>query len=168
MRLVEPSEEYEAEFRVFAEDYVRHGEAERAGKYDLSSLAFGDYLALSRKAALRSSADGTSYQTYWLMDGAEIMGVVRVRLRLTVEEEVFDGHLGVDVAPRKRRLGYGTALLRLGCEEARRLGVDPVIVTCLRENVASKGAIERAGGRFLEEVVDRETGLPLLRYQLAC
>lgn len=85
--------------------------------------------------------------------GAEILGFLAIRHRLN--RFLFDqgGHIGYSVRPSARRQGIASAALELGLAEARDLGIDPVLVTCDEDNVASRRTIEKTGGQY-ENTVD--------------
>ncbi|MGP9843061.1 GNAT family N-acetyltransferase [Brachybacterium sp. 107] len=80
--------------------------------------------------------------------GAEILGFLAIRHRLTTY--LFDqgGHIGYSVRPSARRQGIASAALELGLIEARDLGIDPVLFTCDEGNLASRRTIEKAGGQY--------------------
>lgn len=84
--------------------------------------------------------------------GAEILGFLAIRHRLNTY--LFDqgGHIGYSVRPSARRQGIASAALELGLAEARQLGIDPVLVTCDEDNVASRRTIEKAGGQYENSV----------------
>lgn len=84
--------------------------------------------------------------------GAEILGVLAIRHRLNTY--LFDqrGHIGYSVRPSARRRGIASTALELGRIEARDLGIDPVLITCDEDNVASRRTIEKAGGHYENSV----------------
>jgi predicted acetyltransferase len=168
MFLATPDPAYAGAFGRLVDDYRRAGEPTRVAKYAAGEGAFRAYVESLRLAerGIDLPADKVPYHTYWLVDGGEIVGVVRVRPRLTPRAEIYDGHVGYDVPPSHRNKGYGSALLRLALVEARRLGLARVIVTCAAGNAASRRVIERCGGRLLGEVTDDDSGERLNRYEL--
>ncbi len=169
MFLATPDPAYAAAFGRLVADYRRAGEPTRVAKYAAGAGDFPAYVESLRLAerGINLPEDKVSYHTYWLVDGGEIVGVVRVRPRLTPRAEKNDGHIGYDVPPSHRNKGYGSALLRLALVEARRLGLARVIVTCAADNVASRRVIERCCGRLLGEVTDDDSGERINRYELS-
>jgi predicted acetyltransferase len=169
MRLIPPDLRYAETFKRYVEDYRRAGDAERVSKYEAGAKDFPAYVESLRLAALGINlpVDKVPYHTFWLMDGDEVVGIVRVRPRPTPKIELYDGHIGYDVAPSHRGKGYGTLLLRMALVEARRLGLSRVFVNCAKTNVLSQRVIERCGGQALEEVFDEEKGRVTCRYELA-
>jgi predicted acetyltransferase len=58
------------------------------------------------------------------------------------------GLIGYDVAPKARRHGHGTAMLRAALPIARKLGFDRALITCDPDNVGSRRVMENNGGIF--------------------
>ena len=74
------------------------------------------------------------------------------------------GHIGYAVVPRERRKGYGTEMLRLGLEKAKKLGIKKALVTSDETNIGSKKIIEKNGGVLENQVPNPETGIDKFRY----
>lgn len=81
-------------------------------------------------------------------DGGPLLGFIA--LRHALNPFLFDqgGHIGYSVRPAARRRGTATAALALALGAAQRRGIDPVLVTCLEDNEASRRIIEAAGGQY--------------------
>lgn len=89
--------------------------------------------------------------TLWWVDGADYLGRIAIRHRLTDVLLEVGGHIGYDVRPTRRREGHATEMLRQSLPWARDLGIGPALVTCDDDNVGSIRVIENAGGA-LEDV----------------
>jgi predicted acetyltransferase len=89
--------------------------------------------------------------TLWWVDGEDYLGRLAIRHRLNDFLLDVGGHIGYDVRPTRRREGHATAMLRAALPWARRLGIDPALVTCDDDNIGSVRVIEAAGG-VLEDV----------------
>lgn len=83
---------------------------------------------------------------YWLVEGNEFIGRVSIRHYLNEKLEEKGGHIGYDVRPSRRGMGYGKLLLKLGLKKAKDLGIDDAIITCDIENIPSRKIIEANGG----------------------
>ena len=101
---------------------------------------------------------------FWLVKGRRILGRISVRHRLNANLEIEGGHIGYDVRPSERRRGYGTLMLRLALEEARKLGLRRVMITCDTDNIASAKIIEKNGGIFKGHDTSPRTGKQLNQY----
>lgn len=102
--------------------------------------------------------------TLWLVDGDEVIGTVRIRHFLNERLEKVGGHIGYDVRPSKRRLGYGTKILELAIPKARELGVERILVTCNVDNIGSRKIIEKNGGILQDQIPNPEGGPDKLRF----
>ncbi|QQK75327.1 GNAT family N-acetyltransferase [Salicibibacter cibarius] len=102
--------------------------------------------------------------TFWLVDGYEkVIGVTNIRHRLTEELLNAGGHIGYGIRQSEREKGYATTILMLSLEEARKLGIENVLLVCNRDNVASEKSILKNGGRPDADYIDEE-GHVLKRY----
>lgn len=95
--------------------------------------------------------------TYWLVVDEEVVGVSNLRLRLTESLLRLGGHIGYGVKPSARRKGFATLMLRETLVKAKEYGIDPCMVTCNKENIASAKTILNNGGvldseEYLDEI----------------
>ena len=120
-------------------------------KYQAGLDNFPAYLRFLREMAvgigLRPGWVAMSY--FWMIeDHVRLVGVSRLRPKLTPALEIQGGHIGYDVPPSVRRRGYGTQALRLTLPRAREAGLSKVLLTVDSDNVASIRIIESNGGRL--------------------
>lgn len=89
-----------------------------------------------------------------MIDGdlGEEVGTIRLRIGSTPHIELYAGHIGYTVFPDHRGHRYAARSLRLLVPLARRLGLDPLWITCDPENVASRCSLEIAGAHYVETV----------------
>ena len=90
--------------------------------------------------------------TFWLVDGETFVGRVALRHHLNERLRQIGGHIGYEVRPSMRRRGYGTRALALALDEARRIGLSRVLITCDQDNVGSRRVIEANGGILEDEI----------------
>lgn len=96
------------------------------------------------------------HSTFWLIkNDIKVLGAVNIRHRLNEYLSKIGGHIGYGIRPSERNKGYATEMLRLALLEAKKLGTNPVLVVCAKENVASARVIQKNGGIFESEVVDQ-------------
>ena len=84
--------------------------------------------------------------------GPEFLGRIALRHRLNEYLRTLGGHIGYDVRPSARRRGHATAMLAAAVPRAHAMGIDPVLVTCDVDNVASRRVIEANGGVLENEL----------------
>ena len=85
-------------------------------------------------------------------ESGEELGTIRLRVGDSRHVVMYAGHVGYGVDERHRGHRYAERALRLLLPVARRLGLDPLWVTCDPENVASRRTLERMGAEFVEAV----------------
>ncbi|WP_266160724.1 GNAT family N-acetyltransferase [Dyella silvatica] len=159
---------YAAAFSAFVDDYLDAGDTSRIAKYQAGKADFSAYVASLHDASrgVGLAQDQVACITYWLIDGGRVIGAIRIRPQPTSDKLHLDGHIGYDIAPSQRRKGYATAMLSLALVEARKLGLERVVITCLAENIGSSRTIEKCGGRLIEVVMDNKRQQPINRYEL--
>jgi predicted acetyltransferase len=87
------------------------------------------------------------FSTYWYVAGEHYLGAMAIRHELTPALLIDGGHIGYHVSPAWRRQGHATRMLAAGLDEARRLGLARVLLTCEPDNEASQKVIVANGGR---------------------
>lgn len=100
---------------------------------------------------------------FWLIDNQEFIGRISIRHHL-VAHLFRDGHVGYEIRPSKRTLGYGKQILKLGLEKAKDIGLTEILVTCDSDNIGSKKIIEFNGGILEDDMVYPDKGISKLRY----
>jgi len=96
---------------------------------------------------------------YFLLEegSPKILGVIDIRHRLN--DHLLNnpgGHIGYAIAPSERRKGHATEQLRLALDICREMGINPVLITCHKENIASAKVIQKNGGVLEDERVSKE------------
>jgi len=139
---VKPAEVFAAAAAEMAADYEAAGE-ERADLADIPA-----YIERCREYERGAVPRGlVAATTYWLArDDGTILGTCRLRHRLTDSLWQDGGHIGYDIRPSCRARGYATEMLALVLEEARRRGLDWVLLTVAPGNLPSIRVIEKNGG----------------------
>jgi predicted acetyltransferase len=87
----------------------------------------------------------------------EHLGNINLRTGSRFDLFVYSGHIGYEVDEKHRGRRYAARSVRLLLPLAKRLGVDPLWITCDPENTASRRSCEIAGGELVE-IVDIPDG----------
>jgi predicted acetyltransferase len=89
---------------------------------------------------------GVPYSTFWYVSGPYYIGSLVIRHELTPQLLEAGGHIGYHVVAPWLRQGHATRMLGEGLDEARKLGLERVLLTCLVENEPSRRVILANGG----------------------
>ncbi|GIH06844.1 hypothetical protein Rhe02_49110 [Rhizocola hellebori] len=142
--------EFKAEGRGQADDRTMLGEEiHRFGRLWPDPVAFARYVARQRAMAFEKTPPREGFApvtNMWLVDGDEFLGRIAIRHSLTPILLEAGGHIGYDIRPSARRKGYATQMLRAALPVSFGLGIDPALITCDVDNIASRRVIERNGG----------------------
>ncbi|MFB1081837.1 GNAT family N-acetyltransferase [Jeotgalibacillus sp. JSM ZJ347] len=105
-----------------------------------------------------------SSSLFFLINQEEkILGAAHIRHKLTERLSQYGGHIGYGVRPYERKKGYATEILKLSLKEARKLGINEVLITCNDDNPGSYKTIEANGGLRDPQDAD-ENGILIRRY----
>lgn len=167
--LIEPTEALRDAYLEFIEEFRAAGEKEQIDGSGWDWDSDGDFAAHVQR--LRDYAQGINLpanwvpaSSYWLVRGGRILGVCDIRHRLAESLRDFGGHIGYSLRPNERNKGYGTEMLRLAMGKARQLGIDRVLVTCDKDNIASARVILKNGGVLDSESYSEKAGRVTQRY----
>ena len=148
-------DEFRAEGRGGPDDESMIGRENREWSPRWSTAdGFAAYVAALRAEALDDTARAPGLvpsTTCWWVEGRDYLGRLAIRHRLTDRLREVGGHIGYDVRPSARRAGHATAMLRAALPKARDLGIDPALITCDLDNLASRKVIEANGGVLEDE-----------------
>lgn len=143
---------------IYKESYISSlEEFQKEGlnlKYDKSDLAndFNKFIAEINKLETNPKVENgrVKESTYWLIDNNEYIGRISIRHNLTPYLEKYDGNVGFEIRPSKRKRGYGKLILDLGIKEAEKLNLSKVFIMCKDKNISSIKIIEANKGILLE------------------
>jgi len=156
LRLVKPAREHKQAWEQLMREFQQAGE-----KY-FYSKTYRQFLRRSRaheKGELLPQEPSVPTTIYFLMrdDSPKIIGFTDIRHQLNdFLLNDLGGHVGYVIAPSERRKGYATQQLRLALEICREMGINPVLIPCLKENIASARVIQKNGGVLEDERVSHE------------
>ena len=112
------------------------------------------------------SAGRVQCTEFWILDENDTYcGRISLRHRLNEFLTHYGGHIGYDIRPSKRGNNYATLALGLCLKEAKKIGLDEVLITCDDDNIASIKIIERNGGVF-QNTIKQDSGIMTKRYTI--
>ena len=87
-------------------------------------------------------------------DDNKIVGTINLRWNLTDAMLKFGGHIGYGIRPTERRKGYNKINLYMVLKEAKKIGLDRVMLDCNVNNIGSDNTIKSLGGVLERTEVD--------------
>ena len=168
--LISPTPELADEFRAFVREQLEAGGSGYLPILHLIQNDFAGYVARlhAEAEAQQAALDRVPQSTYWLVrreDGAmRVLGTSRLRHHLNERLCLMGGHIGYGIRPSEQRKGYGTQILALTLVEARKLGIERVLVTCDVDNIASVRIIEKNGGVIEDRLTPANYDREIARY----
>ena len=107
--------------------------------------------------------DGHYYLVY---DNNELVGLGCIRNNLTEKSYNIWGHIACGIRPSKRNKGYGTEVVRLLVEQAKKMKIEEVILCHYIENKISPKILKKIGATLTNKLVSPETNKVIFRYKV--
>ena len=82
----------------------------------------------------------------------KFVGAVDIRHYLNDSLKEVGGHIGDGIRPSLRNRGYGTKMISLALEECKNMGIQSLLMTCDKDNIASAKTIIKNGGILENEI----------------
>ena len=155
MKFIAPTMEYDDAIQAFRKEYLADG-----GSMDGSThLRKSD----NTREWLNQLEPDTSTFIY-LKEDCTMVGIIEIRHIFNKYLELYGGHIGYCVRPSERKKGYASQMLALALKECSRLKIKDVLITCLKDNEASRRTIVKNGGIFESTVFEPESEIYIDRY----
>ena len=139
----------------YKEEFVLNNEI-IPGAANMTSLSIPEWVQFTENTKYKESVipGFVTAHTFFALDNDKIIGIINARHKLNDYLLNFGGHIGYSVRKSERRKGYGKKMLNYISEFLFSLGVEKVLITCDKQNIASKRTIESCGGILENEVID--------------
>ena len=171
MKLQFPNIDYKEKAIEFISEFHEHSsEVDGSGSLDrfLRESTYEEWLkkVLSQIDIANVEEGKVPSLTYFYVreEDDRIVGIINIRLALNDFLRNEAGHIGYSVRPTERRKHYGTEMLKCGLEACRRIGIENVIVSCDKDNLASAGVIKNCGGVLEAELYSKTFKAVIQRY----
>jgi len=168
MMLIEPTLEYGEQIRAYRQEYVDSGDSmDGTGgliKFD-DPQEWIDFLAKHKNPETLPEGRVPATQLIFVREeDQKIVGMIDIRHYLSEYLEKYGGHIGYSVAPSERLKGYATQMLKATLPVCKKLGIDKVLITCIKGNEGSKRTILNNGGVYETTVYEPDEKVKLEKY----
>ena len=155
MKLVKLSYEYKQQLFDMMEEWLLV--EQDFSPYMIRRNDYHDFDYYLANLEIKKEQDGrVPDSTFFCLDTDRNIFVGAINIRHYLNEELLytGGHIGDGIRPSERRKVYATAMIGLGLEECRKLGITKVLMTCDKDNIGSARSIMNNGGVLENEVME--------------
>ncbi len=150
LRLVGPLPEHKKQYEEMMDEWEAFGGRLNPGALRRFSPVERKNVTYEKWLEWAEEDRKTVQELFFFMRGDRILGAVSIRKKCA---EV-DGHSGFGIRPSERKKGYATKMLSMALPIMKGYGIDPVVISCARDNIGSAKTIQNNGGRLIREVED--------------
>ena len=162
-----PSLEIKNEIIEYLDEFVKYGsDINGSGSLDKIYDVYTFEEALDRCLKMEDEEYAKSVgrcqsRTFLLIreNDNKIVGTINVRWNLNEAMLRFGGHIGYGIRPTERRKGYNKINLYLGMLEAKKVGLEKVMLDCDVNNLGSDKTLKALGGKLERTEVDPSDGI---------
>ena len=160
-----PSLERKNEIIEYLDEFVKYG-SDINGSGSLDKIYYGYTFeeALDRCLKMEDEEYAKSVgrcqsRTFLLIreNDNKIVGTINVRWNLNEAMLRFGGHIGYGIRPTERRKGYNKINLYLGMLEAKKVGLEKVMLDCDVNNLGSDKTLKALGGKLERTEVEKKS-----------
>lgn len=160
--LIEPTEAYVEDIWQFRQEIIDSNDNDKfAGCGCLETCSSAkEWIEAVRLGSNNNLPEGKVSSNVYLAVRKEdnrIVGVIDLRHHINHPIlGTWGGHIGYYVRPTERRKGYASEMLKLNLLNAKRLGLEKVLVTCGADNIGSEKTILANDGVFEKDIAVKE------------
>ena len=153
LSLVKLSEEYKRHLNEMMEEWYATGE--NIIPYVIRRNDYKDFEYYMDNLEVKEGTENlVPDSTFFCLDEDRDIFVGAVNIRHYLNEALLrdGGHIGDGVRPSERRKGIATKMIGLALDECRKLGIDRVLMVCVKDNIGSAKSIINNGGVIENEI----------------
>ena len=161
LKLIKLTKEYEKQLGEMIDEWILDQEINHTNRspWAIFKNDYHNFDYYLEHLELKEAAEGlVPDSVFFLLDEARdrLLGAVNIRHYLNDSLLKEGGHIGDGIRPSERRKGYAAEMIRLALIECKKLGIDKVLMTCDKENIASAKSIIKNGGILENEFVNSD------------
>ncbi|MBJ8326280.1 GNAT family N-acetyltransferase [Streptococcus pacificus] len=151
MQLRRPNVDDQATILEMIKEFEDQKSQHDGGFWNPREFSYSDWLQQNREYEMGINIPSQfvpSIQLVSFDDDNRAIGFLNLRLRLNDYLKQKGGHIGYSIRPTERGKGYAKEQLRQGLQLAKAKNITSVLLTCHKDNLASKKTILACGGRY--------------------
>lgn len=161
LKLIKLTKEYEKQLGEMIDEWILDQEINHTNRspWAIFKNDYHDFDYYLEHLELKEAAEGlVPDSVFFLLDESRdrLLGAINIRHYLNDSLLKEGGHIGDGIRPSERRKGYATEMICLALIECKKLGIDKVLMTCDKENIASAKSIIKNGGILENEFVNSD------------
>ena len=161
LKLIKLTKEYEKQLGEMIDEWILDQEINHTNRspWAIFKNDYHNFDYYLEHLELKEAAEGlVPDSVFFLLDESRdrLLGAINIRHYLNDSLLKEGGHIGDGIRPSERRKGYATEMICLALIECKKLGIDKVLMTCDKENIASAKSIIKNGGILENEFVNSD------------
>ncbi len=166
MKLILPNYKYRKQYEELISSALKNKDISEMGNAYRENESFHHLLKRlkDRREGKNISNRDVPATVYFIVEQDKLVGTID--LRHTLNEDYYSrlGHIAYYIKAEERNKGYATKALSLALKKYQKHKVHNILITCLKDNVASRKVIENNGGVLEKEFNDKITGKLIQRF----
>ncbi len=156
LKLISPSNEYKEQVLEYRKIFLENGDSFDgcAGLEDCET--YEEWLDFDNRLSKKYGENYVPSNVYLAIriSDNKLIGIIDIRKGLSDFLYNYGGNIGYSVIPDERKKGYVTEMLKQILPKCKAMNINRVLLTCDKENIASRKAIIANGGVLENEVPD--------------
>ncbi len=148
--LIRPCEKYIESIQLFKKEFEINGDSMEGTSFLKEMKTVEEWLAHLRACSSPETVPDNLVPsvTYLALRKKDnyLVGMIDIRYYLNDFLLLTGGHIGYSVRKSERRKGYASEMLKLALKKCKEIGLDKVLITCNKNNIASEKVIIKNKG----------------------
>lgn len=171
LMLVEPKIEYTTQIEEYRKEFIANSDSMDGTAKLREHEAVDKWLEYIKKIKSKETCDPNWVPEIQFLCIREsdnrLVGMINIRPEMNDECLKYYGNMGYSIRRSERRKGYAKEQLSLALKLCSQMGMDKVLITCDKENIASSKTIIANGGVLENEIFDPSDNSAVQRYWIS-